>query len=160
MPWVPTSSFHHTPLLLGYERSHREAAIRSPSVIFSLTLIHPLHKANKSGSFLGTRYQALLILSVPQSYARAVLHPARGGPALQATLHMAPHPRRLEHLRSSHPCPDTSVSGSGDARPARVSPANAGARAQPPRQLFYSNSSGFLTFCPGKQCRQTASGDR
>lgn len=74
----------HTCLLSGDERSHREAAVLSLSMISFLTLIHPLPKANESGPFVGTWCQALLILSVsPALHQGCRLHSVRGGPALQ-----------------------------------------------------------------------------
>lgn len=68
----------HTCLLWGYERSHREAAVWSPSVIFPLTFLHPPAKVNKSSPFMGTWYQPSLVLSVPPKLYRGRATPCEG----------------------------------------------------------------------------------
>lgn len=66
MRWVTTSSLRHMPLCtqIMREEPQRSCDLVPLALILSLTLIHLLPKVNKSGPFLGTRWQALLV-SVP-----------------------------------------------------------------------------------------------
>lgn len=127
-----------------------EAAIRSPSIIFSLTLIHPLPKANKPGPFTGTWCQALLVLSIPPTLRQRRALPCEG--------RTSPTGHAGHGAASSVAGTPALVPSVSRRLPAPVSSANSGACPQPLRQLFYSNSSGFLTFCPRKRFRQTTSG--
>lgn len=134
--WPPALSI---TFLFMIERSHREAAVWSIPMIFSLILIHSLPEANKSGLFTGMCCHRLCLSSAsPQNCSRAMLYPAREGPAPQAMLNVAPRPWPLEHLCWSHLCPDALDGGSGGHVPCTGQPCKFRplSPATPPAFLF------------------------